>query len=165
MPKFDFEQINVQASVTTPTGEHLWQFPDEEIDKLRDPSVKLLYCVNPTNPPSVRIAAKTLDRIADIVENDNPDLMIITDDVYGTFTNGFRSLIAALPHNTALVYSYSKYFGATGWRLGVIAIHSDNVFDRKLAALSEEDKIALDKRYSILSLTPRAIKFIDRPGG
>jgi aspartate 4-decarboxylase len=162
LAEFDFEQVNIQASVTLPSGEHVWQFPDEEIDKLRDPSVKLLYCVNPTNPPSVRIAAETLDRIAEIVKNDNPDLMIITDDVYGTFINGFRSLMSALPHNTATVYSYSKYFGSTGWRLGVIAVHSDNVFDRRLAALSEEDKTALDKRYSILSLTPREIKFIDR---
>lgn len=65
--------------------------PNDEIDKLRDPSVKMLFCVNPTNPPSVRIAEATLDRIADIVATDNPDLMVITDDVYGTFINGFRS--------------------------------------------------------------------------
>ena len=162
LAEFDFEQVHIQASVTTEDGRHLWQFPDSEIDQLRDPSVKLLYCVNPTNPPSVRIAEETLNRIAEIVRDDNPDLMIITDDVYGTFIDGFRSLMAALPHNTATVYSYSKYFGATGWRLGVIAVHSDNVFDRRLEALSEEDKQALDVRYSSITLTPRAIKFIDR---
>jgi len=162
LAEFDFDQVHIQASVTADDGQHLWQFPDEEIDKLRDPSVKLLYCVNPTNPPSVRIAGETLDRVASIVENDNPDLMIITDDVYGTFIDGFRSLMSALPHNTATVYSYSKYFGATGWRLGVIAVHSDNVFDRRLDALSGADKNDLDERYSSLTLTPRAIRFIDR---
>ena len=30
--------------------------------------------------------------------------MILTDDVYGTFVPGFRSLIAEIPHNTILVY-------------------------------------------------------------
>lgn len=162
LAEFDFEQVHVQASTINDDGMHLWQFPDAEIDKLRDPSVKLLFCVNPTNPPSVRIADASLDRIASIVALDNPDLMVITDDVYGTFIDGFRSLMAVLPHNTATVYSYSKYFGATGWRLGAIAVHSDNVFDRRLAALSEDDKQALDARYSSLTLTPRDIRFIDR---
>ena len=35
-----------------------------------------------------------------------------------------------LPHNTIGVYSYSKYFGCTGWRLGVIAVHEDNIYDK-----------------------------------
>ena len=40
-----------------------------------------------------------------------------------------RSLAAACPRNTALVYSYSKHYGSTGHRLGVIAVAEDNVFD------------------------------------
>lgn len=48
--------------------------------------------------------------------------MIITDDVYGTFTNNFKSLMTEIPEQTIGVYSYSKYFGVTGWRLGLIAI-------------------------------------------
>ena len=46
---------------------------------------------------------------------------------------GFRSLLGAFPHNTIGVYSYSKYFGCTGWRLGVIAVHEDNLFDELIA--------------------------------
>ena len=38
------------------------------------------------------------------------------------------------------MYSFSKYFGATGWRLGVIAVSQDNVFDATLAALPESLK-------------------------
>ena len=60
-----------------------------------------------------------------------PDLIILTDDVYGTFTEGFRSLAADLPRNTILVYSYSKHFGCTGWRLGVVGVHEDNMFDER----------------------------------
>lgn len=162
LSEFAFEQVHVTASSTTENGLQTWQFPDDEIDKLRDPSVKLLFCVNPTNPPSVRIADATLKRIVDIVTNDNPDMMIITDDVYGTFIDGFKSLMAALPHNTATVYSFSKYFGATGWRLGAVAIHADNVFDRLIGQLPEDTLSALDTRYSSLALEPRKVKFIDR---
>ena len=69
-----------------------------------------------------------------------PDLIILTDDVYGTFVDGFRSLMAELPHNTIGVYSYSKYFGCTGWRLGVIALHEDNIIDKMIAELPEDDR-------------------------
>ncbi len=91
-----------------------------------------------------------------------PDLMLLTDDVYGTFVPGFRSLLGELPQNTIGVYSYSKYFGCTGWRLGVIAVHEDNIFDRMIAKLPAADLGALDKRYGALTLEPRKIKFIDR---
>ena len=54
-------------------------------------------------------------------------------------------------------------FGATGWRLGVIALHDDNVLDTGLADLPEETKARLDRRYSSLTTEPRALRFIDRP--
>jgi aspartate 4-decarboxylase len=67
-----------------------------------------------------------------------------------------------LPRNTAAVYSFSKYFGATGWRLGVIAVARDNVFDDRLRALPDADLTALDERYGTLTLKPRELRFIDR---
>ncbi|MGA2929252.1 MAG: bifunctional aspartate transaminase/aspartate 4-decarboxylase [Solirubrobacteraceae bacterium] len=67
-----------------------------------------------------------------------------------------------MPRNTIGVYSFSKYFGATGWRLGVIAIHPDNIFDEKIAALGNDDKQALSERYAAITLEPERLKFIDR---
>lgn len=158
----NFEVININASGTTKDGLHTWQYPDIEIDKLKDPSIKIVFVVNPSNPPSYAIHPNTIKRLIKIVKNDNPGIMVISDDVYGTFVPGFRSLMAELPQNTLCAYSFSKYFGCTGWRLGVVAIHQDNIFDKKIAALTEAQKKALHKRYSILSLHPEKIKFIDR---
>jgi aspartate 4-decarboxylase len=103
-----------------------------------------------------------LEQIQKIVNEKRPDLIVITDDVYGTFVPGFESLMKYVPKNTITVYSYSKYFGCTGWRLGVIAIHQDNVFEGMIASLPDNERQALRKRYSPLTLTPDAIKFIDR---
>jgi aspartate 4-decarboxylase len=139
-----------------------WQYPDEEIEKLKDPDVKAFFLVNPSNPTSVAIQKETLNKIGELVRNRRKDLIILTDDVYGTFVNGFRSLAAAAPRNTILVYSYSKYFGATGWRLGVIGIREDNIFDKKIADLPEEDRKALRRRYSTVELDPDHMKLIDR---
>ena len=103
-----------------------------------------------------------VDAIKDVVNRWNPNLMIITDDVYGTFVPGFRSLLADLPFNTICVYSFSKYFGATGWRIAVNAIHENNVFDKLIAALPRKRKSELAKRYGSLTTDVEKMKFIDR---
>lgn len=162
LDRFDFDVINISANAVERDGYHDWQYPDSEINKLRDPSIKLLCIVNPSNPPSYTLSRHTLDLLIDVVKKDNPNLMIVTDDVYGTFVQGFRSLMYELPYNTMCVYSFSKYFGATGWRLAVMAVNKDNVFDAQIAALPAEQKADLQKRYSSLTLDVSKLKFVDR---
>lgn len=162
LDRYEFDVVNIVASEMDEEGCHLWQYPDSELDKLRDPSVKLLCLVNPSNPPSYKLADRCLERIVEIVKNDNPDLMIVTDDVYGTFAENFRSLMYELPQNTLCVYSFSKYFGATGWRLAVIALAKDNIYDRLLAAQPEIQRKDLYNRYRSITPHPEQLPFIDR---
>ncbi|WP_181779795.1 bifunctional aspartate transaminase/aspartate 4-decarboxylase [Pseudonocardia pini] len=162
LEEYAFDLVRLRADSVAEDGTRMWQFPPAEIDRLRDGSVKALLCVNPTNPPSVTLDPATLERIAAVVREDNPDLIVVTDDVYGTFIDGFTSLAAHVPRNSVLVYSYSKYFGATGWRLGVVGVHPETVLDELLARLPEQDKQALDARYAPLTLAPREIRFVDR---
>ena len=149
--------VNIQAP-----QENRFQFTDAELKKLEDPKIKAFFLVNPGNPTGVALSKETIGKIANLVKTKRPDLMLLTDDVYGTFVPDFRSLLGELPQNTIGVYSYSKYFGCTGWRLGVIAVHEDNIFDKMIAKLPEADLQALDKRYGALTLEPRKVKFIDR---
>lgn len=160
--RYLFDVIEIKALKMTGDGYHTWQYQEKDLDVLKDPSVKAAFIVNPSNPPSYALTPELTERIVDIVNNHNPNLMIITDDVYATFVPGFRSLMAELPQNTLCVYSFSKYFGATGWRLAVIALHEDNIYDRMIAALPEGKKTALSKRYSSIMLDPSKMKFIDR---
>jgi aspartate 4-decarboxylase len=149
--------VNIRAD-----QEDKFQFTEEDFKKLEDPKVKAFFLVNPGNPSGVALSPETLDRLVDLVNTKRPDLILLTDDVYSTFVPGFRSLMGALPRNTIGVYSYSKYFGCTGWRLGVIAVHQDNIFDDMIAQHPEGIKLLLDKRYGALTLKPREVKFIDR---
>ena len=162
LAEFGFQVTEIKASSTDRDGYHTWQYPDSELDKLKDPSIKLLCVVNPSNPPSYALDDHTHQRIAEIVAHDNPDLMIITDDVYGTFVDGFSSLFKRLPYNTACVYSFSKYFGCTGWRIAVIATAEHNIFDAMIAKLSENECHSLHRRYASIALQPDRLKFIDR---
>jgi aspartate 4-decarboxylase len=158
-----FEMVNIEASEMDPaTGRHTWQYPDSEIDKLADPRIKAFFVVNPGNPSSVAIRPQTIERLVQLVRTRRPDLLIVTDDVYGTFVPGFRSLAAELPHNTILVYSYSKHFGCTGWRLGVIGMNEDHLTDELLAKLPADERAAADHRYLPINNDPQKIKFIDR---
>ena len=162
LDRYEFDVINIQADKMDDEGRHLWQYSDAELDKLRDPSVKLLCLVNPSNPPSYKLSEHCMERIVDIVKHDNPNLMIVTDDVYGTFAKDFRSLMYELPQNTLCVYSFSKYFGATGWRLAVIGLAKDNIYDRLIASLPQLQRDDLYRRYRSLTPDPEKITFIDR---
>ncbi|MDM0496793.1 aspartate 4-decarboxylase [Clostridium perfringens] len=162
IPRYDLESIYIHASEVNEEGSYTWQYPEEELNKLKDTSIKALFLVNPSNPPSMAIHDKIKELLKDIVTNHNPNLMIISDDVYGTFVNKFQSLVADLPHNSIGVYSYSKYFGVTGWRLGTLALYEDNIFDKLISELPSAKKEMVNKRYESLSTDPEKIPFIDR---
>lgn len=161
LKEFDYDVLNLRADGMTPDGIHTWQVAPENIAKLKDHKYKMLFVVNPSNPPSYALDQATVDALKEVVEA-NPDLMILTDDVYGTFVDGYRSLIAELPYNSMSCYSFSKYFGATGQRLAVTALEPDNVYDYLITKLSDEEKAILEQRYQSLTTDVPGLKFIDR---
>ena len=160
--RYNFKVTEIPASRMSDDGLHLWQYSEKGINKLRDPAYKALFIVNPSNPPSYAIDSKSVDMIVDIVERWNQKLMIGTDDVYATYIPGFQSLMARLPHNTICVYSFSKYFGATGWRAAAIAIHRDNIFDTLLKRLPRKRKGEMQQRYGSIRNDVENMRFIDR---
>lgn len=157
LPEYGLEVVDIRMDEGAG-----WQFPSAEIAKLEDPAIKIFCLVNPSNPPSSRLSEASLSALAKMIETKRPDLIVVTDDVYGTFADDFVSLFAVCPRNTLCVYSFSKYFGATGWRLGTIALHDDNVIDEALAVLPEATQQRLDQRYQSLTTDVADLKFIDR---
>ncbi len=143
------------------TSEEDWDIAEEELARLEDPSIKAFFLVNPSNPASHALSDATLERLKRVVEK-NPDLIILTDDVYGTFVSDFQTVYSVLPHNTILVYSYSKLYGATGWRIGMIAMNEDNVVDRLIDGLPDKDKAELAEEYDIVASNPDEMPFIER---
>ena len=158
LSEYDF---NVKT-VTTKRSNN-WQMTDEQFEELKDPKVKAFFAVNPTNPTARAITPENLQKFKEVLKA-NPNLIIITDDVYGTFSPDYQSIFAVAPHNTILVYSFSKLYGATGERLGLICMHKKNVCDRLIyenllnSHLNELD----EQRYSIVATDPHKMKFIDR---
>lgn len=160
MPELEDYSLNT-IDVSSEEEDH-FQLTDEDIEQLADPKVKALFLVNPGNPSSVAMSSEALGKLVELVKSRRPDLIILTDDVYGTFVPNFQSVMGHLPENTIGVYSFSKYFGCTGWRLGVIAVAKDNILDRMIADAPQETKSVVEARYTTLSAHPDRIKFIDR---
>ena len=162
LERYKFDVVHIPANKMTNDHQHLWQYDEKEVNKLRDTSFKAAIIVNPSNPPSYMLSKDITEMIVDIVERWNSNMMIITDDVYATYVRGFQSLAARLPHNTLCIYSFSKYFGATGWRNAVISLHRDNIFDKMLKRLPRKRKGELQQRYGSIRSDVENMSFIDR---
>lgn len=154
---YDLQVVHINS-----TEDENWDISDEELEKLGDKSIKAFFLVNPANPSAHALKEETINKLKNIVEEKNPNLIILTDDVYGTFVNNFESLYSALPYNTILVYSYSKLYGVTGWRAGLIAMNKHNVIDDYLKNLPENEKAFLNNEYAIVTTEPENMKFIER---
>lgn len=162
LERYKFDVVHIPASKMTNDRQHLWQYDEKDVNRLRDTEFKAAIIVNPSNPPSYMLSDNITEMIVDIVEKWNRKLMIITDDVYATYIRGFQSLAALLPYNTLCIYSFSKYFGATGWRNAVISLHRDNIFDEMLKQLPRKRKSELQQRYGSIRSDVENMTFIDR---
>jgi aspartate 4-decarboxylase len=151
---YNLNHICIQANES-----NNWEISKDELNKLTDPKIKALFLVNPANPYSLSLSSSNINYIKHIVKNINPNLIIITDNVYAPFVNNFNNLFTAIPYNTIGIFSYSKYFGVTGCRLGVIALHNHNIIDNLFFKVNDPLN---NKRYSIITREPQKIKFIDR---
>ena len=135
---------------------------DSEINKLKDKSIKGLFIVNPLNPSAYSLPLDNINKIGKIVNTVRKDLVIISDCVYAPFVNEYNSLMYSCPKNTIEIFSLSKYFGATGYRLGVIMLRKENIFNQLLKKLPNIKKKELNKRYENVSIKPANLTFMER---
>ena len=139
-----------------------YALPDSEIDKLKDKKIKALFMVNPANPAAFSLSKENIDRIGHIVDTERQDLIVLSDNVYAPFADQYNSFMISCPLNTIEVYSLSKYFGTTGWRLGLTMVAKNNRIDKLLKNLPQKYKKALHKRYETATIDPEKLSFMDR---
>jgi aspartate 4-decarboxylase len=148
---FGLEVVEVQAA---PNAAYRFE-PGQLTAALRDPAVKAFMVINPGNPDTRAMRPERLAEIAALVAAERPDLVIVADTVYATFVEGFRGLLAEVPRNVVCLHSFSKNMGATGNRLGFVALAADSVLDELLGPDTAE-------RYSSVAPDPSALPFVSR---
>ena len=118
--------------------------------------------VNPANPGAYSLSKNNIQAIGKIVNKERQDLIILSDNVYAPFTQEYNSLLISCPKNTIEVFSLSKYFGTTGWRLGIVMIAKNNRFNQLIKQLPKKYTQLISKRYTSATIHPAALTFIDR---
>ncbi len=84
------------------------------------PRTKMLVLCSPSNPTGMTLTQEELAAAAAIAKKHN--LLVISDEIYETFSYGpHYSIASLLPEQCILLKGYSKTYGMTGWRLGYAA--------------------------------------------
>jgi aspartate aminotransferase len=94
------------------------------------PRTRVVLLSSPTNPTGAVYDEASLKRVAEVLRpavQKNPDLMIVTDDLYRRLVYAptrFCSILHVAPDlakNVILVDGVSKTYAMTGWRIGFVA--------------------------------------------
>jgi aspartate 4-decarboxylase len=157
LESFGFRVVELRAAHNAP-----YRFDDAFLEQLLDPTIKVFFVVNPGNPDSRAIRPEKLIQLRDLVLEKRPDLVIVADTVYATFVDGFRSTLADLPRHVICLHSFSKNYGATGNRLGFVAVHNDSILDELLAGQPDTSRQAQSERYRSLTSDVSSLPFVSR---
>jgi len=88
---------------------------------------KLLYLVDPNNPLGTCFSKKEIIEIAEISAENN--ITIIHDCTYRDFADDHTLIANYYPENTITVWSFSKWLGMAGMRIGTI-VTSNNIMEK-----------------------------------
>jgi len=137
-------QIEFQGGIALPysyhEGKNNFELNMDDIEKKITPRTKLIVVNDLQNPTGAEASLRELEALADLIKRH--DLFVLCDEAYFDIRYEGESLsLAALPgmaERCLLLYTFSKKFAMTGWRLGA-AIGPKEVID-VIAKLNVNDE-------------------------
>ncbi len=107
-----------------------WSFDIERYKKAITSKTKAIFYCNPNNPTGTIYTKKQLLQLADLAEKHN--LFLISDEVYKDFVYDNEKLfsLAEIPElrkRVIRIFSFSKAFAMTGWRIAYLHSDAENV--------------------------------------
>ncbi len=137
-------QIEFQGGIAVPytyhEGKNNFELDIDEIEEKITPRTKLIVVNDLQNPTGAEASLQELEGLADLIKRH--DLFVLCDEAYFDIRYEGKSLsLAALPgmaERCLLLYTFSKKFAMTGWRLGA-AIGPKEVID-VIAKLNVNDE-------------------------
>ena len=97
-----------------------YNFDISKVESLINENTKLIILNSPNNPCGSAIDAKSMSKLANILENKN--ITILSDEIYSQFLyEGSHSSISNhknLNSKTIILDGFSKTYSMTGWRIG-----------------------------------------------
>ena len=102
-----------------------WLPNPDEIERQITPNCRVLLLVSPSNPTSTVIGEGLMRQLLEVARRH--DLWVISDEVYDAITFG-KSAFSAFqfdPERVISVFSFSKTYAMTGWRVGYTVSRPD----------------------------------------
>ncbi|MCQ3803695.1 MAG: pyridoxal phosphate-dependent aminotransferase [Acidimicrobiia bacterium] len=102
-----------------------WLPNPDEIEKLITPNCRALVLVSPSNPTATVIGEDLMRELLEVARRH--DLWVISDEVYDAITFGKPAFSAYRidPERVISVFSFSKTYAMTGWRVGYAVARRD----------------------------------------
>lgn len=105
--------------------EYGYRLAPERLAAAITPKTKLIYLVDPNNPLGTACTREEIAAIADIARK--ADAWLIHDCTYRHFAYDHTLAATLYPEKTITIYSFSKWLGLAGLRVGAIVAHPDLV--------------------------------------
>jgi aspartate/methionine/tyrosine aminotransferase len=110
--------------------EYSYRLAPERLAAAITPKTKVVYLVDPNNPLGTACTPAEIDAITDIVRR--AGAYLIHDCTYRHFAYDHTLAATRYPERTLTIYSFSKWLGLAGLRVGAIVSHPDII--EKLAS-------------------------------
>ena len=102
-------------------AEHSYRLDPARLAEAIGPKTKLIYLVDPNNPLGTASTGPEMDAIVDAVERSGA--WLIHDCTYRHFAYEHHLAARTLPERTITIYSFSKWLGLAGLRVGAMVMH------------------------------------------
>ncbi|MBL8571334.1 MAG: pyridoxal phosphate-dependent aminotransferase [Phreatobacter sp.] len=111
--------------------EYGYRLAPERLKAAITPKTKVIYLVDPNNPLGSACTAAEIDAIAAIAKE--AGAYLIHDCTYRHFAYDHTLAATRYPERTITIYSFSKWLGLAGMRVGAVVAHPD-VIERLASA-------------------------------
>ena len=154
-----WDDIRAQDGASAGTGDAM----RVALESRHTPRARVIYVNTPANPSGDMLTREQLTAVADFAKEH--DLTVIADEAYEDLIyDGEHVSIASLPgmlERTLTVYTFSKSFSMTGWRIGyVVAPPPFMEFLRKLV-LNTVNGVSTPTQFAALAAVTHDPHFFD----
>jgi aspartate/methionine/tyrosine aminotransferase len=134
--------------------EYGYRLAPERLKAAVTPKTKVIYIVDPNNPLGSACTAAEIDGIVAVAREAGAHL--IHDCTYRHFAHEHTLAATRYPERTLTIYSFSKWLGLAGMRVGAVVAHPDIIEKLSAAPPNNLGSNILSQRAALAGLSIKA---------
>ncbi|MDP5252563.1 MULTISPECIES: pyridoxal phosphate-dependent aminotransferase [unclassified Vibrio] len=134
--------------------ENQFKLTPEQLREAVSENTEVIYLVDPNNPLGTCHTKEEIQAFADIARS--VDAYIIHDTTYFAFAESFTPMYLFYPEKTLQIYSFSKWLGLAGMRLGAVLANEDIIERLATAPPNNLGSNVMSQRAAIAGLKTKS---------